>query len=77
MHQQENREQQTTITINVCYKVIEESKDEKLLGILMSKNLTWTSYLHINKLVGKDNIMGLLPKLSQRVGMPTRLKEEH
>ena len=30
----------TTITINVCNKVIEESKDEKLLGILMSKYLT-------------------------------------
>ena len=61
--------QDTTITINVCNKVIEETKDEK--GIL----LTWTSYLHGNKLAGKDNIIGLLPKLSQRVGMLTKLNK--
>ena len=67
--------QDTTITINVCNKVIEESKDEKLLGILMSNNLTFRSYLYGNKLAGKDNITGLIPKLSQRVGMLTMLNK--
>ena len=41
----------------------------------MSNNLTWTTFLHGNKLAGKDNIIGLLPKLSQRVGMLTRLSK--
>ena len=64
-----------TISINVCNKVIEESKEEKLLGILMSNIMTWTSYLYGNKLTGKDKILGLIPKLSQRVGMLTRLNK--
>ena len=65
----------TSISIKVCNKVIQESKDEKLLGILMSNNLTWTSYLYGNKLTGKDKILGLIPKLSQRVGMLTMLNK--
>ena len=67
--------QEKTISINVCNKVIEESKEEKLLGILMSNIMTWTSYLYGNKLTGKDKILGLIPKLSQRVGMLTRLNK--
>ena len=66
--------QEKTISVNVCNKVIEESKEEKLLGILMSNIMTWTSYLYYlygNKLTGKDRILGLIPKLSQMVGTLT------
>ena len=63
------------LSVTVCNKVIEETKDEKLLGILMSNNLTWNSYLYGNKLSGKDKIVGLLPKLSQRVGMLGKLNK--
>ena len=52
---------------------VEETSDEKLLGILMSNNLSWNSYLYGNKLQGKDKVSGLVPKLSQRVGMLSRL----
>jgi hypothetical protein len=64
-----------TIKVNVCNKVIEETKDEKLLGILMSNNLSWNSHLYGNKLTGKDRVQGLLPKLSQRVGMLGKLNK--
>ena len=67
--------QEKTITINVCNKAITETKNEKLLGIFMSNNLTWNSYLYGNKLTGKDKITGLLPKLSQRVGMLGKLNK--
>ena len=41
----------------------------------MSSNLTWNSHLYGNKLTGKDKIQGLLPKLSQRVGMLGKLNK--
>ena len=75
------REQRTSklndkkISITVCNKVTEESEDEKLLGILMSNNMTWNAYLYGNKMTGKDKIVGLLPKLSQRVGMLSKLNK--
>ena len=49
--------------------MVEESSDEKLLGIMMS----WNTYLYENKLTGKDKVIGLIPKLSQRVGMQSKL----
>ena len=67
--------QDKVMSVTVCNKVIEETKDEKLLGILMSNNMTWNSYLYGNRLSGKDKIMGLIPKLSQRVGMLGKLNK--
>ena len=61
--------------VKVDEKVVEETKDEKLLGILMSNNLSWNSYLYGNKLTGKDKIIGLIPKLSQRVGILGKLNK--
>ena len=75
------REQRTSklndkkISITVCNKVTEESEDEKLLGILMSNNMTWNAYLYGNKMTSKDKIVGLLPKLSQKVGMLSKLNK--
>ena len=65
--------QEKVFKVTVCDRDIEETSNEKLLLILMSNNLSWNSYLYGNKLTGKDKVMGLLPKLSQRVGMLGKL----
>ena len=67
--------QDKTLKITVCGKVIEETKSEKLLGVMMSNNLNWSSYLYGNKLSGKNKVLGLIPKLSQRVGMLGKLSK--
>ena len=56
------------IRIHVGNNIIQETKEEKLLGITMSNTLTWNTYLYGNQQSG-----GLLSKLSQRIGMLTRL----
>ena len=57
------------LSIEVCDQKIVETKDEKLLGVIMSNNLTWSTHLYGNKLQGKDKLVGLIPQLSQRVGI--------
>lgn len=55
--------------------MIEETSDEKLLGIIMSRNMTWNTHLYGNKKTGKDKIQGLVPQLSQRVGLISQLSK--
>ena len=62
------------IKVNVCGESIEETTDEKLLGIVISNDLTWKTYLYGNNKTGSDKIIGLLSKLSQRVGILSRLR---
>ena len=64
------------LKVRVGDNTVEETKDEKLLGILMSNNYCWNSHLNGNGKKGKDKVMGLLPKLSQRVGMLGKLNLE-
>ena len=52
---------------------VQDSSHEKLLGILMSNNYSWNSFLYGDNLKGKDKVAGLVPKLSQRVGMLGKL----
>ena len=59
-----------SIRINVGNNIVEESKEEKLLGITMSNTLSWNAYLY-----GGQQTVGLVSKLSQRIGMLTRLKK--
>ena len=61
------------LKVKVGDNLVEESSDEKLLGIMMSNNFSWNTYLYGNKLSGKDKVIGLIPKLSQRVGMLGKL----
>ena len=61
------------LEVKVCGKNITESKDEKLLGIVMSCDLTWHTHMYGNKLKGKDKLVGLVPQLSQRVGLLSKL----
>ena len=71
----ETRERNRTppVQIEVCGKAVEESPAEKLLGVIVSNDLSWRTHLHGNNKTGKDKITGLLTKLSQRVGMLKRL----
>ena len=41
----------------------------------MSSNMTWNAFLYGNKLSGKDKELGLLKKLSQRIGMLKQLSK--
>ena len=56
------------VKVKVGENEVEETKDEKLLCVLMSNNYSWNSHLYGNGKKGKDKVMGLVPKLSQRVG---------
>ena len=51
------------LTVKVGEQDIEESQSEKLLGITISNNLSWNSFLY-----GSNNV-GLLSQLSQRIGI--------
>ena len=59
--------------VNVCGKVVKESTDEKLLGLVISNNLTFKTHLNGNNLTGDDKIVGLITQLSKRVGILKRL----
>ena len=61
------------LEVKVGGKNVVESKDEKLLGIIMSNDLTWHTHLYGNQLKGKERIVGLIPQLSQRVGLLSKL----
>ena len=63
------------LQVKVCNKTIKETTDEKLLGITMSNDMTWKTFLHGNKESGKDKEIGLFKKLSQRIGMLKQLSK--
>ena len=48
------------LVVKVGGKDVRESKDEKLLGMIMSNDLTWHTHLYGNKLKGKDKLVGLV-----------------
>ena len=50
-------------TIEVCGETIEETSNEKLLGVIMSSNMSWNTHLYGNNETGKDKIQGLIPQL--------------
>ena len=54
------------LKVKVGENEVKETHSEKLLGILMSNDFSWNNYLYGNKLKGKDKVVGLIPKLSQR-----------
>ena len=59
-----------SISVTVGNNIVHESSEEKLLGIIMSNNLSWNAYLY-----GCENVVGLIPKLSQRIGMLSKLNK--
>ena len=64
-----------TIQVRVGNQTIQESNNEKLLGITMSNDMTWNALLYGNKLTGSDKEIGLLKQLSQRIGMLKQLSK--
>ena len=61
------------ISVNVCDNIIEESHSEKLLGIIVSEDLSWKKHLYGEQWREEDNAPGLIPQLSQRVGLLSQL----
>ena len=57
------------LKIKVEDKIVEESPNEKLLGIVINNNLCWSTHLYGNNVQGAEKIEGLLPQLSKRTGM--------
>ena len=62
-----------SIQINVCGMNVKESKSEKLLGLVVNNQLTWTEYLYGESWREEGNAKGLIPQLSQRVGLLRRI----
>ena len=63
------------VNIDVCEIEVADSKSEKLLGLVVSNDLSWKQYLYGEKWrqEKKENFPGLIPQLSQRVGMLSKL----
>ena len=57
------------LEVEVCGNRVSETKSEKLLGLIVNNQLTWTDYLHGEDWRDENNNKGLLPQLSQRVGL--------
>ena len=63
----------TPLEISVCGNRVVETQSEKLLGLVVNNHLTWTEYLYGESWRETDNFQGLLPQLSQRVGLLRRV----
>ena len=64
------------LSVRVDGQTIFESKSEKLLGIVISDNLTWKEHLHGETWREQNHkTSGLISQLSRRVGMVKRLSK--
>ena len=62
------------MSVNVEAMEVEETKSEKLLGLVINNELTWHEHLYGETWrVDGENSQGLIPQLSQRVGMLKRM----
>ena len=59
--------------IKVCDNIVKESQSERLLGLIVNNQLTWSDYLNGEKWRESNNFVGLIPQLSQRVGLLSRV----
>ena len=59
--------------IRVCDATIEDTKSEKLLGLILNNNLSWKEYLYGESWRTDDNARGLIPQLSQRTGILSKI----
>ena len=63
------------IKVKVCNNIIQETENEKLLGMIIQNDLKFKTYIHGNSKKGDEKITGLLSKLSKRVGILKRLSK--
>ena len=61
-------EKNKVISVNVCGDKVEETKAEKILGVVVNNTATWSNHIH-----GNDK-PGLLSQLSKRVGILTKIR---
>ena len=59
--------------VTVCGAEIEDTKSEKLLGLVLNNELSWKDYLYGETWRPEDNARGLIPQLSQRVGILSKI----
>ena len=59
--------------INVCGSDIEDTKSEKLLGLVIDNKLSWKETLYGEKWRSDGNAKGLIPQLSQRAGLLSKI----
>ena len=67
------REDDNYIEINVCGSIVRDTQSERLLGLTVNNQLTWSDYLYGEKWRLEDNSVGLIPQLNQSVGLLTKL----
>ena len=62
--------------IQVDNKLVMETKSEKLLGVIINNEMTWTEHLYGETWrAAGNNAPGLIPQLTQRVGILRRLSK--
>ena len=78
-HQQRQKLSNENIdtSIVVCGDRVEETKSEKLLGLVVNNEFTWREYLYGESWRERkeDNFIGLIPKLSKRIWLLKRVKK--
>ena len=57
------------ISVTVCGKIVEASRSERLLGLTVNNQMTWSEYLYGECWRETENEKGLIAQLSQRVGL--------
>ena len=75
---QKLRNQKLTAPMKIKVDNLEvvETKSEKLLGVVINNKLTWHDHLYGEKWrIGDENTPGLIPQLSQRVGILRRMSK--
>ena len=63
----------SNIEINVCGSRVKDTRSERLLGLTVNNKMTWSDYLQGERWRTENNQVGLIPQLSQRVGILSRL----
>ena len=66
--------QNKTLEVNVCGKIVKESSSERLLGLTVQNDISWSAHLYGNRLQGEQKTVGLLGQLSQRIGILKKVK---
>ena len=57
------------MTILVSGHIIKPTLSEKLLGVVISEDLTWNAHYWGEKWREKDNAAGVIPELLMRLGL--------